>query len=113
MSELKAYAGLIRNHAELASDLAVNIAGCTRAEREELLVVAAYDRWGVNMGAHINGQFAVAIYDEKTRELFCTRDPLGAELLFYTKRPRASCSWEPRLKTYSTSPASIASSTPR
>ena len=83
MSELKAYAGLIRNHAELASDLAVNIAGCTRAEREELLVVAAYDRWGVNMGAHINGQFAVAIYDEKTRELFCTRDPLGAELLFY------------------------------
>ena len=84
MIELKAYAGLIRNHKELAGELAVDVSGCkTRREREELLVVAAYERWGVHMGAHINGQFGIALYDTDADELFCTRDPLGAELLFY------------------------------
>ena len=83
MIELKAYAGLIRNHAELADELGVDIAECTRGQREELLVVAAYQKWGDQMGAHINGQFAIALADTQTGELFCTRDPLGAELLFY------------------------------
>ena len=83
MIEVKAYAGLIRNHAELAAQLGVDIAGCSRAEREEKLLVAAYGAWGEQMGAHINGQFAFALRDADTGELFCARDPLGAELFFY------------------------------
>ena len=83
MVELKAYAGLIRNYKELAKELGVDLAGCTRSEREQKLVVAAYGKWGVSMGAHINGQFAVALFDAEAGELFCTRDPLGAELIFY------------------------------
>ena len=83
MVELRAYEGLIRNHVELASELGVSIEGCTRREREERLVVAAYERWGRDMGAHINGQFAIVLYDLAAEELFLTRDPLGAELLFY------------------------------
>ena len=83
MIELKAYAGLIRNHAELATALGINIKWLSRQEREEALVIAAYQAWGEQMGTHINGQFAIALYDTETEELFCTRDPLGAELLFY------------------------------
>ena len=83
MIELKAYAGLIRNHVELARELGVDIAGCTRAQREQQLVVAAYQKWGAQMGNHLNGQFAIALYDTDAQELFCTRDVLGAELLFY------------------------------
>lgn len=83
MNELKAYEGLIRNHAELAAELGVDISGLTRREREERLVVAAYGAWGDQMGAHINGQFAIVIEDGETHGLFGTRDPLGAELLFY------------------------------
>ena len=83
MVEVKAYAGLIRNHAELARELAVDIAGLSREERERSLAVAAYEAWGDQMGSHINGQFAIALYDDEARDLFCTRDPLGAELLFY------------------------------
>ena len=83
MIELKTYNGLIRNHRELSEELAVDISGLTRKEREEKLLVAAYEKWKDQMGAHINGQFGVAIYDTDARELFCTRDPLGAELLFY------------------------------
>ena len=83
MIELKAYEGLIRNHAQLADELGLSVEGCSRAEREERIVVAAYEAWGANMGAHINGQFAIALYDTEAECLFCTRDPLGAELLFY------------------------------
>ena len=83
MIELKAYEGLIRNFAELAEELQVSIEGCARREREELLVMAAYRMWGAQMGAHINGQFAIVIEDAEAGEIFGTRDPLGAELLFY------------------------------
>lgn len=83
MVEVKAYAGLIRNHVELARLLDVDIAGCTRREREEKLLVAAWSAWGDQMGSHINGQFGFALYDTDTEELFCARDPLGAELFFY------------------------------
>ncbi|MDO4183063.1 MAG: asparagine synthetase B [Coriobacteriia bacterium] len=83
MIELKAYQGLIRNWENLAQQLQVNIAGCTRAQREEALVVAAFKAWGEEMGLHINGQFAVVLYDTEREELFATRDVLGAELLFY------------------------------
>ncbi|MDO4399526.1 MAG: asparagine synthase-related protein [Coriobacteriia bacterium] len=83
MIELKAYEGLIRNFKDLAAELGVDLTGLSRREREERLVVAAYEAWGVNMGSHINGQFAIALFDTDKQELFCTRDPLGAELMFY------------------------------
>ena len=83
MIELRAYEGLMHNHVELAAELGVRIDGCSRREREEKLVVAAYEAWGTQMGAHINGQFAIALFDTANDQLFCTRDPLGAELLFY------------------------------
>lgn len=83
MVELRAYSGLIRNHVELARELGVDIAGLSRREREERLLIAAYEEWGSQMGAHLNGQFGLALYDDATGTLFATRDPLGAELLFY------------------------------
>ena len=83
MIEVKAYSGLIRNHNELAAELGIDIAGCTRAEREERLVAAAYAKWGNAVGLHLNGQFAFALHDTETDELFCARDPFGAELFFY------------------------------
>lgn len=81
--EVRAYAGLIRNYKELAEELKVNLEGLSRDERERRLVAAAYEKWGVDMGSHINGQFGLALFDTEARRLFCTRDILGAELFFY------------------------------
>ncbi len=83
MIEVKAYAGLIRNHVELSEELGIDIAGCSRDERERKLIVGAWEKWGEQMGNHLNGQFAFALKDAETGELFCARDPLGAELFFY------------------------------
>ncbi len=83
MIELRAYSGLIRNHVELARELGIDVSGLTRREREEKIVVSAWRAWGDDMGSHINGQFGLALYDTESDDLFCTRDPLGAELVFY------------------------------
>ncbi|MBR5260160.1 MAG: hypothetical protein IKV48_06795 [Eggerthellaceae bacterium] len=83
MMEVKAYSGLIRNHKELAAELGVDIAGLSRRDREEKLLLAAWQMWGEQMGAHLNGQFAFALCDDQTQEWFAARDPFGAELLFY------------------------------
>ena len=83
MIEVKSYAGLIRNHKELAEELGVSIEGLSRTEREEALLAAAWKTWREQMCTHLNGQFAFALYDPETDELFCARDPLGAELFFY------------------------------
>ncbi|MDD6784750.1 MAG: asparagine synthase-related protein [Eggerthellales bacterium] len=83
MIEVKAYAGLIRNHKELAAELGVCTDGMTREQREMALMAAAYQQWGTDMGNHINGQFGAALYDTEKQELFAVRDILGAELFFY------------------------------
>lgn len=83
MIELKAYAGLIRNYRALAHELAVDITSDSRRAREEKLMLKAYERWGQEMGLHINGQFAAVFFDSETQDLFGIRDVLGAELLFY------------------------------
>jgi len=87
MIEVRVYEGLIRNHRELARELGVDVAGLSRREREEVLVIAAYERWGTQMGTHVNGQFATALYDDVEQRLFATRDILGAELLYYFATP--------------------------
>ena len=89
MIEVRVYEGLIRNHRELARELGVDVSGLSRREREEALVTAAYERWGKQMGEHINGQFAIALYDSEAQQLFCTRDILGAEILYYFQTPDA------------------------
>ena len=43
---------------------------CTRAEREERIIVAAWQKWGADMCGHLNGQFGFALYDTDAQELF-------------------------------------------
>lgn len=83
MIEIKQYSGLIRNYRALAQELDVTIDGCSRSEREERIILAAWQKWHEQLGAHINGQFSIILFDHETDTLFGTRDPLGAELLFY------------------------------
>ena len=45
--------------------------------------LAAFQRWGVEAGSHLLGDFVVVVYDESSRRLTCVRDPLGQRPLFY------------------------------
>lgn len=51
------------------------------------LVLAAYARWGKELTAHLEGEFAFAIYDRRSRQLFCARDHFGQRPFFYYHVP--------------------------
>ena len=82
MLTLTAYRGHIRNHKALCETLGIDDA-LSREAREEAILLAAYRAWGAQMGLHLHGMFAAAIYDDETDTLFCVRDPFGTKPFYY------------------------------
>lgn len=82
MLYLKTYSGHIRNHKALCNELNID-SSLNRNEREEAIILAAYKKWGGEMGLHIHGMFALAIYDDTLDSLFCLRDPFGTKPFYY------------------------------
>ena len=82
MIELKTYSGHIRNHKALCEELGLPT-NLMRAQREETILIEAYKKWGKDMGLHIYGMFAAAIFDGDKDELFLIRDPFGTKPFYY------------------------------
>jgi asparagine synthase (glutamine-hydrolysing) len=76
--------GEIFNYLELRHDLA-GYPFRTRSDTEVLL--AAYLRWGLGCLDRLNGQFAWALFDTRTGELFLARDRIGVLPLHYALAP--------------------------
>lgn len=55
----------------------------TREEREEQILVKAYEKWGVNMADHMHGMFSFALWDDAEQKLFCLRDQFGTKPFYY------------------------------
>ncbi len=53
------------------------------------LILLSYEKWGRGCAAHLLGDFAFAIWDERERRLFCARDHLGCKPFFYFLSPDA------------------------
>jgi asparagine synthase (glutamine-hydrolysing) len=74
--------GEIYNHAELRRELeARGHRFVTRADTEA--IVHAYEEWGLDCAARLNGIFAFAIWDARARRLYLARDPYGVKPLYY------------------------------
>ena len=62
-----------------------------RAEQSGLtdadLILRAYMRWGRLCPERLLGDFAFAVWDRRRRELFCARDPVGVQPLYYAQTP--------------------------
>ena len=72
------------NRAELAAALGLRLTSDT-ADGE--LILAAWERWGEDSAEHLIGDFAFAIWDERSQALHAVRDQLGQRALFYHRRP--------------------------
>jgi asparagine synthase (glutamine-hydrolysing) len=72
------YNGEIYNHRELRDQL-TSYPFRTRSDTEVLL--AAYERWGVDFPKVLNGIFAFALWDSACRRLLLVRDPFGVKPL--------------------------------
>lgn len=64
------------------------LAGCghpCRTGDDAELVARAYLAWGVGFAEHLDGMFAIAVWDERTGELVLARDRIGMRTLFYAQ----------------------------
>ncbi|HEX6127381.1 MAG TPA: asparagine synthase (glutamine-hydrolyzing) [Pyrinomonadaceae bacterium] len=51
------------------------------------IILAAYEKWGLDCLARLIGDFVFVIWDERERTLFAARDPLGVKHFYYHHRP--------------------------
>lgn len=78
--------GEIYNYIELKCELAE--AGhrfATQSDTEAIL--EGYRRWGVDVGGHLHGMYAFAIYDREEKSLYIARDRFGEKPLFLAESP--------------------------
>lgn len=54
-----------------------------RSQTDTEVILALYDKFGIDCLQHLRGMFAFAIYDQKTNQLFCARDRLGQKPFKY------------------------------
>ncbi len=74
--------GEIFNFIELRSDLIAR-GHRFRTNSDTEVIIHLYEDHGPGCLDYLNGQFAFAIWDKKTRELFLARDRMGIRPLFY------------------------------
>lgn len=79
---VKEYRGHIRNWEALCEELGIS-KELSRKEREEAILVKAYEAWGTEMAHHMHGMFAFALWDEEEQKMFCLRDQFGTKPFYY------------------------------
>ena len=79
------YNGEIFNHLELRALLEER--GCRfRSTSDTEVVLQLYLEFGLDFVSHLNGDFALAIWDERQRRLVLARDRMGVRPLFHAMR---------------------------
>lgn len=76
---------------------ALNLRRAQRPTTDLDLLLAAYAEWGEACVEHIIGDFAFAVWDRRSRTLFCARDPFGVRPLYiHVGSDRVLMATEPR-----------------
>ena len=77
--------GEIYNYQDLRAELAqMGWEFATHSDTEVLLV--SYLQWGKTMLQRLRGMFAFALWDARSKELFCARDFFGIKPFYYTQQ---------------------------
>jgi asparagine synthase (glutamine-hydrolysing) len=73
--------GRLDNRAELIRLLRDRL---TTSATDVSIVAAAYDEWGANCFAKLVGDWALSVWDAKSRSLRLAKDPIGTRHLYYS-----------------------------
>lgn len=77
--------GEIYNHNPLRQELQ-SLGHVFRTRSDTEVILHAWESWGAGCLTRFRGMFALALWDDKRRELFLARDPIGIKPLYYTAR---------------------------
>lgn len=80
------HSGQIYNRDALRTQLA-SLGHTFRSGDDAELIGRAYLAWGLKFAEHLDGMFAIAVWDDRTRELVLARDRIGMRTLFYAETP--------------------------
>jgi len=73
---------LLRENLRLKANARIDNREANQTDEEAIL--SAYQAWGEDCVRHLVGDFAFAIWDNRSQRLFCARDHLGVKPFFYT-----------------------------
>ncbi len=76
--------GEIFNYVELRAQL-ITLGHHFYTQSDTEVIVHLYDQYGEKFVDHLNGQFAIALWDKKQKKLVLARDRTGIRPLFYTE----------------------------
>ena len=79
--------GEVYNFRELRSKLEAkgHVFSC---DSDVEVIVHAYEEYGLDFPSHLNGMFAIALFDEPRQRLVLVRDPIGIKPLYYSDTGR-------------------------
>ena len=89
--------GEIYNFRELRREL-TGLGAHFRTDGDGEVILAAYQKWGVDSLQRLHGMFAFALYDLDKRTLFLARDRLGVKPLFMASLSDGSLAFASELK---------------
>lgn len=75
--------GTISNRKQILSDLASLGAELPEENTDSHLIIAAYETWGTEFLEQLNGDFAIALFDQKSELLLLARDRMGVKPLYW------------------------------
>ncbi|HZY91192.1 MAG TPA: asparagine synthase (glutamine-hydrolyzing) [Thermoplasmata archaeon] len=94
--------GEVYNYRQLRAELTA-MGRPFRSESDTEVVLQAYEAWGIDFLDHLEGMWAVAIYDAALQELYLARDRMGIKPLYYLAEGM-TFAFSSELKTFTVPP---------
>jgi asparagine synthase (glutamine-hydrolysing) len=97
------YNGEVYNYIEIRNELKdLGYAFTTNSDTE--VILAAYDKWGIECLNKFNGMWAMAIYDTIEKTIFLSRDRYGIKPLYYWVSPIGNFYFASEIKQFTVLP---------